>query len=78
VLCGQKKCRVSVPLGMGKGSGSSRLRCFSQLIFTHNTFVRLVAASDLIFKLAVMIRQSSGDDIGDIGASRDIVAKGGT
>jgi len=55
-----------------------KLRCFSQLIFAHDTFVRLVAASDLIFKLAIMIRQSSGDDIGDIGAARDIVAKGGT
>lgn len=40
----------------------SRLRCLSQLIFAHDTFVRLVVASDLIFKLAFMIRQSSDDD----------------
>jgi hypothetical protein len=69
-----------LPIQERKGRGAARcgLRCLSQLIFAHDTFVRLVVASDLIFKLAIMIRQSSGDDIGDIGASRDIVAKGGT
>lgn len=36
---------------------------FHQLAFACNPLMRLVTASDLIFKLAIMLWQSFGDDV---------------
>ena len=57
----------------GRGAVGRRLY-FSQLAFAHHALVRLVAAPDFIFELAIALRQSSGDDVG--APRRRVVATG--
>jgi hypothetical protein len=40
-----------------------KLRYFSQIIFAHDAFVRLIAIPDSVFKLAIILRQSLEDDV---------------
>jgi hypothetical protein len=59
-----------------EGSGRQATLCrFHQLVFACNPLMRLVAASDLIFKLAFMLWQSFGDDVL---TSRDVPGSGGS
>ena len=48
---------------------------FHQLAFACNPLMRFVTASDLIFKLAIMLWQSFGDDVL---TSRDVSGSGGS